>query len=689
MSTFDGFVKEFPLITIDNFRLSGGRPRPSACFLSHVHSDHLLGLESLKMPFVYCSATTRRLLLRMEKYPHRINYAKGILETRKQHYRHLRSILRPLPLQTPCEIELGPKSSIQVTLFDANHCPGAVMFLIQGDGKAILYTGDVRAEPWWVNAIVQTPVLLRYTYGLTRLDCVYLDTTFATQEDKYKHFPGKVEGLRELMTKVAQCSEDSIFYFRAWTLGYEQVWIALADMLQSKVHVDDYQLRLFNAIVENGNDGYSMFEGPALAGFQMGNRVQSGCLTPEMQTRIHSCAPEMPCHGELKHKNVVWITPIISRMNDGTELLELGAGGGGGDLYQTPELDLTDEINLENLELLCKDLTIDSAAIKRIREAVRSAKDTGPLIISLEGLGLESDAEVSLKDLVKLVSQQQNWKGSRMTANASTAGRQNQQTIHFPFSRHSSYDELRNLISIFRPKDIHACTVDPSLWTEDVSMKQLFGDLCTSQIFHHDSLVRVEAATFRDQQKFANLKRKRQEDSQQVSQQSQPSQPSPSCYSARAGPPQEVAPPQDQAGRTSQRSVAEAGRSRRNLLRTPVEPEPEPADSHTRVSKIRREFHRSNQDQDLVVQDDLGGEPKSQESLHASAFESQESELPNGQASDPKNTHRFAGVDRASTRRAAYREARRNLRSGYSSGWDDISLRSLRAQDHGQVEIEL
>ena len=86
MSTFDGFIKEFPHIRIDYFRTVTGRPPPLACFLSHVHSDHLLGLESLKSPFVYCSAATRCLLLRMEKYPHRVNFAKGILEARIQHY---------------------------------------------------------------------------------------------------------------------------------------------------------------------------------------------------------------------------------------------------------------------------------------------------------------------------------------------------------------------------------------------------------------------------------------------------------------------------------------------------------------------------------------------------------------------------------------------------------------------------
>ena len=93
-------------IRIDYFRTIPGRPPPVACFLSHVHSDHLVGLESLKAPFVWCSSATRELLLRIEKYPHRMNFAKGILEARRQHYRHLNTLLKPLPLNTPTELEL-------------------------------------------------------------------------------------------------------------------------------------------------------------------------------------------------------------------------------------------------------------------------------------------------------------------------------------------------------------------------------------------------------------------------------------------------------------------------------------------------------------------------------------------------------------------------------------------------------
>lgn len=86
------------------------------------------------------------MLLRLERYPCRINYANGILEARVQRYRHLRNLLvsapilyckhvdnplhfqKPIPLDTPTLLELEPGNHLRVTLLDANHCPGAVMF---------------------------------------------------------------------------------------------------------------------------------------------------------------------------------------------------------------------------------------------------------------------------------------------------------------------------------------------------------------------------------------------------------------------------------------------------------------------------------------------------------------------------------------------------------------------------------
>lgn len=123
--------------------------------------------------------------------------------------------MKPLPLETPVVLELKPGHQIQVTLLDANHCVGAVMFLVEGDGKAILYTGDIRSEPWWVNAIARNPCMIEYSSGLKYLDCIYLDTSVL---DDYP-LQTKAEGLRELLAKVAQYPNDTIFHVQAWTYG--------------------------------------------------------------------------------------------------------------------------------------------------------------------------------------------------------------------------------------------------------------------------------------------------------------------------------------------------------------------------------------------------------------------------------------------------------------------------------------
>lgn len=236
---------EFPLIRIDFFRLAPSHPPPLACFLSHVHSDHLHGLESFGAPFLYCSPTTKEILLRLEKYPHRINFARGILESTKQTYKHLARLLKPIPLETPTTIELSLGNHIRVTLFDANHCPGAVSFLIQGNGTAIFYTGDVRAEKWWVDSLARNPILLPYTLGSRRLDRLYLDTTMAAPGDDHRDFPSKAEGIRELLAKIDRYPPDTVFYLHAWTFGYEDVWVALSEYLQSQIHVCRYRWSLY------------------------------------------------------------------------------------------------------------------------------------------------------------------------------------------------------------------------------------------------------------------------------------------------------------------------------------------------------------------------------------------------------------------------------------------------------------
>lgn len=49
--------------------------------------------RSLTRASLYCSAATKELLLQLERFPCRINYAKGILEARVMTYKHLKNLL--------------------------------------------------------------------------------------------------------------------------------------------------------------------------------------------------------------------------------------------------------------------------------------------------------------------------------------------------------------------------------------------------------------------------------------------------------------------------------------------------------------------------------------------------------------------------------------------------------------------
>lgn len=48
--------------------------------------------------------TNAQLLLRLEKYPHRMNLHRGILESRKQDYKHLRKLLVTFTALDECKV---------------------------------------------------------------------------------------------------------------------------------------------------------------------------------------------------------------------------------------------------------------------------------------------------------------------------------------------------------------------------------------------------------------------------------------------------------------------------------------------------------------------------------------------------------------------------------------------------------
>jgi hypothetical protein len=440
----------------------------------------------------------------------------------------MRRLAKPLPLDTPTTLELAPGNKIHVTLIDANHCVGAVMFLIEGHGKAVLYTGDTRAETWWVNSLVQNPVLLPYTLGSRRLDCIYLDTTFATKSKPFCDFPSKADGIKELLDKVEACPSDTIFYFHSWTFGYENVWIALSNFLGSRIHLDTYRACIYaslstldkRALTEVGLDvrsenkylresGLEVREATALCGFRHGNHIQPGCLTSHQDVRIHSCERGMGCPviDRDAHARVVHIMPIVTRSGD-TEIAELGAGGGKGDLDQKEELDTNDAVDVGNLMELCTKVIKDPEVLSSVLALLQQTLDNGTssidLDMDLQKESPENEGDLSLHALVSVLSSH--------ASKSEDHGERLNRTIRFPYSRHSSYNELCALVDAFKPKDVFPCTVDEERWNPELGMRYLFGTFCTEDIFRHDTeMMAIYAARLEQESNVKRLSESQEE----------------------------------------------------------------------------------------------------------------------------------------------------------------------------------
>ncbi|KAJ4423193.1 hypothetical protein N0V82_002187 [Gnomoniopsis sp. IMI 355080] len=241
------------------------------------------------------------------------------------------------------------------------------MFLFEGKGKAVLYTGDIRSEPWHVNAFARSPCMVEYSFGLKTLDKVYLDTSFT--EDVV--FQAKAEGLSELIGKVSKYPKETVFHFSAWTYGYEEVWIALAKALGTRIHVDDYKLNVYKALqIKLDEDHYVHLspEAPTLTGYTCGNRFQPGILTRDESARLHSCEKGTHC-ATMAKGDVVWITPIVAHLSSTSDMAEIGIGGGIDDLENKDELVLSPE----DAQILFQSLSVSES-----KDLPQNSKDVLP-----------------------------------------------------------------------------------------------------------------------------------------------------------------------------------------------------------------------------------------------------------------------------------------------------------------------
>ncbi|KAJ7740689.1 hypothetical protein DFH07DRAFT_838776 [Mycena maculata] len=264
---YNSFVLPYR-IRVDEFATSASQTQvPLLHLLSHTHSDHINGLGAKSFAgTVVCSEDAKAMLLRHEVYAERALHDEEYRAEATRTYAHLkldplvypdgstcytgsRDLLRALPLNTPTEIELTADESVVITLFDANHCPGAVMFLIEGPRGAVLHTGDLRAEPWFLDALTHNPFLQLYFAGGTTLEAIYLDTACVMRPAEVPTKAQATAGLIELMQLLPPTTH---FFINAWTWGYEDILKAVARAFRAPIHLDRYKYAVFARLSDPG-----------------------------------------------------------------------------------------------------------------------------------------------------------------------------------------------------------------------------------------------------------------------------------------------------------------------------------------------------------------------------------------------------------------------------------------------------
>ncbi|GAA5923368.1 hypothetical protein JCM1841_006501 [Sporobolomyces salmonicolor] len=299
MSTHHGFLKEFPFIRVDAF---DGDPAvknpftgkaPHFYLLTHAHTDHITGLNSPHFAGrIYATPVTKYLIentmeaadrVLCEEFGERVKPRKkfanlkkwrksagGVHNTGKTGMDNIKEI----QLDTPTVID-GPDGVVTVTAIDANHCPGSCMFLIEGvvecTHRAVLITGDIRAEPWWTASLAHNPLLSKYVVwnppsdkgkeravdaGLSArpafaLDCVYLDTSGVMLDEELVTKDEAIEWVVDLM---AQYPPDTRFFINAWTWGYEELLKSVYRAFGEQIHLDWYKHRIYTSSPVKSHD---------------------------------------------------------------------------------------------------------------------------------------------------------------------------------------------------------------------------------------------------------------------------------------------------------------------------------------------------------------------------------------------------------------------------------------------------
>ncbi|KAF8642699.1 hypothetical protein HU200_067073 [Digitaria exilis] len=186
-------------------------------FLTHAHRDHLVGAGAGTGDGGTVYATRLTLALALRHFPQLESWEFVEME-----------VGRTVAVDDPA-------GAFSVTAYDANLCPGAVMFLFEGQFGTILHTGDCRLTSDCVQNLPLKYIMKKGNENVCRLDFVFLDCTFSKC---FLKLPSKESAIQQVMECIWKHPHAPFVYLACDLLGHEDILVEVSRTFGLKIYVD-------------------------------------------------------------------------------------------------------------------------------------------------------------------------------------------------------------------------------------------------------------------------------------------------------------------------------------------------------------------------------------------------------------------------------------------------------------------
>jgi glyoxylase-like metal-dependent hydrolase (beta-lactamase superfamily II) len=191
---------------------------------------------------------------------------------------------------------------IQITFYDANHCPGAAIILIElPNGNHHLHCGDMRYAPH----MMEYP-LLKQAVETGKMDLIYLDTTYGHPKHDFCPQSEAIEQIASVVEECTTASKSTLILLSCYSIGKEKVLWECSRRAGQPIFVTERKLKMLRCCKEPTE----MFTlDPAETDIHVIPMGLAGELWPYFQPNYPSCRDYVEKLEHKKYDKVVAFLP--------------------------------------------------------------------------------------------------------------------------------------------------------------------------------------------------------------------------------------------------------------------------------------------------------------------------------------------------------------------------------------------